>query len=88
MARLGFYFSLPPYAATGIRTHISRVAPNSWDLLKDAPPTELPCRSYYSDTWYCFDLMAGAVFLNILSVVVVALSVFDPVNSAAMWDLD
>ena len=31
--------------------------------------------------------MAGAVFLNILSVVVVALSVFEPVNSAAMWDL-
>ena len=39
------------------------------------------------DTWYCFDLMAEAVFLNILRVVVVALSFFDPVNRAAMCDL-
>ena len=35
---------LPPYATTGIPTHLSRVAPNQWDLLKDAQPTELPRR--------------------------------------------
>ena len=30
---------LPPYAAAGIQTHVSRVAP-TWDLLKGALPTE------------------------------------------------
>ena len=34
---------LPPYAVTGIRTHVSRVAP-ILDHLKDALPTELPRR--------------------------------------------
>ena len=40
---LSMYFS-NSYAMIGIQTHVSRVAPNSWDLLKDALLTELPGR--------------------------------------------
>ena len=39
----GKIFFLPPYAAAGFQTHVSRVAPTR-DLLKDTQPTELPCR--------------------------------------------
>ena len=35
---------VPPYAAARIQTHVSTVAPNQRDLLKDALPTELPRR--------------------------------------------
>ena len=44
MALLGFF--LPPHAAAGIQTHVSRVAPTQ-DLLKDALPTELPRRGEF-----------------------------------------
>ena len=43
MAWLGFFIYNCPnsYATTGNWTHVSRVAPNSWDLLEDTLPTEL-----------------------------------------------
>ena len=46
MAWLGFYIYKCPnsYAASGNRTHVSEVTLNSWDLLKDALPTELHSR--------------------------------------------
>ena len=41
MAMLGF-FILPPYAATGNRTHVCIVAPPWGTLIRDALTTELP----------------------------------------------
>ena len=52
MAWLGFFIYNCPnsYAVTGNQTHISRVAPNSRDLLKDALPIELHDRGHL----YCY----------------------------------
>ena len=52
MAWLGFFIYNCPnsYAVTGNQTHVSRVAPNSWDLLKDALPIEQHDRGHL----YCY----------------------------------
>ena len=64
-------FFLQPYAVAGIRTHVSRVALNQWDLLKDALPTQLLCRGsfeFFNSTWQIafFPVWAKHLFLSSL----------------------
>ena len=87
-------FFLPPSAAAGIWTHVSRVALNQ-NLLKEAQPAELLCRSCFSGVLkrknvgpnFCFSVRLFQTFFPICSILTIAQIGTNDIHVKLSWSL-